>query len=82
MRPNQGKSFGLPHSAYAKVYNPYNKYSTAMAEAPGPGAYDLKTLVGVNAKKYSLKSRTKLADTATRDMPPPNTYHPNYTLAE
>ena len=40
LRPNQGKSFGLPHSAYAKVYIEGNKQSTSVNEAPGPGAYD------------------------------------------
>lgn len=82
LRPNQGRSFGLPHSAYAKVYLPGNKYGTSMIEAPGPGAYDLKSCVGQNAKKITLKSRVKPVDSATRDNPPPNTYHLNYNLAE
>jgi hypothetical protein len=29
-----------------------------------------------------LKSRVKPSDSATRDNPPPNTYHPNYALTE
>ena len=51
-------------------------------ENPGPGTYDYKTLVGANSKKFSLKSRVKAADSATRDNPPPNTYHPNFALSE
>jgi hypothetical protein len=53
-----------------------------MIEAPGPGTYDLKSLVGANARKFSMKSRIKPADSATRDNPPPNTYHLNYNLSE
>ena len=60
---------------------PENKYSTTLAENPGPGAYDLKNLAGENAKKFTLKSRIKAADSATRDNPPPNNYHLNYALA-
>ena len=30
LRPDKGKSFGLPHSAYAKVYVESNKYSTSV----------------------------------------------------
>jgi hypothetical protein len=71
----------MPHSVYAKVYIPSNKYGTSMIEAPGPGSYEVKNNVGVNAKKFSLKSRIKPADSATRDNPPPNTYHLNFNLA-
>jgi hypothetical protein len=53
-----------------------------MIEAPGPGAYDLKQMVGTNAKKFTLKSRVKPVDSATRDNPPPNTYHINYNVCE
>jgi hypothetical protein len=81
-RATEGKTFGLPHSAYAKVYLPDNKIGTSNIEAPGPGAYDLKTYIGANSRKYTLKSRTKATDSATRDNPPSNTYHPNYALAE
>lgn len=81
LRPNQGKTFGLPYSAYAKVYLPGNRFGTSMIEAPGPGAYEARTLLGSN-KKFSLKSRVKPADSATRDNPPPNSYHLNYNLCE
>ncbi len=40
LRLTKGKSFGLPHSAYAKVYIESNKYSTSVVDVPGPGAYD------------------------------------------
>ena len=82
LKPNQGRSFGMPYAVYQKVYLPSNKYGTSMIEAPGPGTYDQKGLVGVNAKKFTLKSRVKPADSATRDNPPPNTYHLNFNLAE
>jgi hypothetical protein len=82
LRFNNGKSFGMPHSVYSKVYNPNNKITSLMVECPGPGAYEVKNLVGTNAKKFSMKSRIKPVDTATRDNPPPNTYHPNYSVYE
>jgi hypothetical protein len=82
LRPNQGKSFGISHQYYAKVYLPDNKYSTTVVEAPGPGAYEQRTSIGLNSLKYTLKPRIKAIDSATRDNPPPNTYHPNHTLAE
>ena len=82
LRPNQGRSFGIPHSAYAKVYNPNNKVTSVIQDAPGPGAYEVKGMVGVNAKKFSLKSRVPECDSNTRSNPPPNSYHPNYTLSE
>lgn len=53
-----------------------------MLEAPGPGAYDQKTTIGMNTKTFTLKSRIKPVDSATRDNPPPNTYHPNFTISE
>lgn len=82
LRPNQGKSFGISYSYYQKVYLPDNRFSSTMQEAPGPGAYDSRTSIGLNSLKYTLKSRIKPVDTATRDNPPPNTYHPNHALAE
>jgi hypothetical protein len=36
----------------------------------------------MNSRKFSLKGRVKLADSATRDNPPPNTYHPNFAVYE
>ena len=54
LRPNQGKSFGLPHSVYQKVYLPGNKTTTTTLEAPGPGNYEIKGLVGTNPKKFSI----------------------------
>mmetsp|Transcript_24055 Transcript_24055/g.18352 ORF Transcript_24055/g.18352 Transcript_24055/m.18352 type:complete len:149 (+) Transcript_24055:304-750(+) len=82
VRLHKGRSFGLPHSAYSKVYLESNKYSTSVQEVPGPGAYDQHGLVGINAKKFSLKSRVKESDSATRDNPPPNTYNPIHALTE
>lgn len=64
------------------MYLPDNRYSTTMQEAPGPGAYDSRSSIGLNSLKFTLKSRIKPVDTATRDNPPPNTYHPNHALAE
>ena len=40
LRPNAGKSFGISHAFYGKVYLPENRYTTSMIEAPGPGTYD------------------------------------------
>jgi len=36
----------------------------------------------MNSLKFTLKSRVKQVDSATRDNPPPNTYHPNHGLTE
>lgn len=36
----------------------------------------------MNALKFTLKSRVKAVDSATRENPPPNTYHPNHVLTE
>jgi len=47
----------MPHSTYSKVYLPGNKYGTSMVEAPGPGTYDEKYVIGGNARKFTLKSR-------------------------
>jgi hypothetical protein len=40
LKPNQGRTFGLPYSAYSKVYLPNNKIGTTFIENPGPGHYD------------------------------------------
>lgn len=78
--PGAGKSFGAPHSVYKKVHMP--GVNTRNDEIPGPGSYDSKSTLGMNSRKFSLKSRIKPADSATRDFPPPNTYNPTYTVAE
>ncbi len=80
--PMVGKSFGVPHSAYAKVYIPESKNAGQGLDAPGPGTYDSRGAVGVNSRKYSMKSRVKVPDSSTRDNPPPNTYHPNFDFTE
>ena len=72
----------MPHSVYQKVYLPGNKFTTTTLEAPGPGNYEIKGLIGVNARKYTLKSRVRAADSTSRDNPPPNTYHLNHNLSE
>ena len=36
----------------------------------------------MHARKFTLKSRVKIADSASRDNPPPNTYNPTFTLTE
>lgn len=36
----------------------------------------------LNSTKYSLKSRIKPLDSATRDFPPPNTYYINFKQTE
>ncbi len=82
LKPNQGFSFGMPHSVYAKTYVPSNKFSTTMKESPGPGAYNSKSSMGMHSRKFSLKSRVKEADSATRNNPPPNTYHPAFNQTE
>lgn len=38
--------------------------------------------MGANAKKFAMKSRIKVPDSATRDNPPPNNYHVNHYLSE
>lgn len=36
----------------------------------------------MSARKWSMKSRLKPTDSASRDNPPPNSYHPNYDFTE
>jgi hypothetical protein len=79
-RPGAGKSIGQSYAVYKKVHMP--GLNTRSDEVPGPGNYELKTTLGANSRKFSLKSRIKPADSATRDNPPPNTYNPTYTQAE
>ncbi|CAI2373834.1 unnamed protein product [Moneuplotes crassus] len=78
--PGAGKSMGIPYSAYKKVHMP--GLNTRLDEIPGPGSYEQKTSLGANSRKFSLKSRIKPADSATRDNPPPNNYSPNFGLTE
>ena len=79
-KPGAGKSIGMSYSVYQKVHIP--GLNTRTSEIPGPGTYSTKTTLGVNSRKFSLKSRIKPADSATRDNPPPNTYQPNFWLTE
>lgn len=51
-------------------------------DSPGPGTYDVRSYVGLNSRKFSLKSRIAPNDSTTRGNPSPNTYHPNFVLAE
>ncbi|CAI2373741.1 unnamed protein product [Moneuplotes crassus] len=79
-KPGTGKSIGISYSAYQKVHMP--GLNTRLDEIPGPGSYECKTTLGANSQKFSLKSRIKPADSATRDNPPPNNYSPNFRLTE
>jgi hypothetical protein len=81
LRPNQGKSFGLPHSVYQKVYLPGSKCTTTTLEAPGPGNYEIKTLVGSQARKFSMYQKVKPILPSAVENPPPNSYHLNYNLS-
>lgn len=94
--PGAGKSFGQSYAVYKKVHMP--GLNTRSDEVPGPGGYfktegkfifltklgkyDIHSTLGKNSRKFSMKSRIKPADSATRDNPPPNTYHPDFTQAE
>ena len=75
-----GKSIGISYKYYNKVHMP--GLNTRSEEVPGPGSYDSKTTLGQNSRKFTLKSRIKPADSATRDNPPPNNYDPNHALTE
>lgn len=68
--PHKGKSIGESYACYKKVHMP--GLNTRAEEVPGPGAYDQKTMLGANSRKFTLKSRVKPLDSATRDNPPPN----------
>lgn len=78
--PGAGKSIGQSYAVYKKVHMP--GLNTRLDEVPGPGAYESKTTIGANSRKFSLKSRIKPADSATRDFPPPNNYSPNHYPTE
>ena len=76
----RGPSFGASYEVYRRVHAPgVNMHAD---QVPGPGSYDLKTFVGKNARKVSLKGRFKVPNSATRDNPPPNTYKPCFRLVE
>lgn len=81
LRSNNGKTFGLSHQAYAKVYIPNSKLNSNSLLTPGPGTYEYKNALGSESKKFTIKSRIKPLD-PTRDTPPPNNYHPNYAVYE
>ena len=76
----KGKTIGESYDAYKKVHIP--GHNTRKDEIPGPGNYDSKTTMGTNSRHFSLKSRIKPADSATRDNPPPNCYNPGFQLTE
>jgi hypothetical protein len=78
--PGAGKSIGQSYACYKKVHMP--GLNTRSDEIPGPGNYDIKTTLGMNSRKFSMKSRVKAIDSATRDNPPPNTYNPTYSQNE
>ena len=70
----------MPYSVYRKVH--MDGLATGAEEIPGPGAYDLKTMISANSRKYSIRGKLQDADAATRNNPPPNCYNPNWTPAE
>lgn len=80
LHPNKGKSIGESYACYKKVHMP--GLNTRTDELPGPGTYESKTMLGQNSRHFSLKSRVKPADSASRDNPPPNTYNPEFKLTE
>lgn len=78
--PGAGKTIGQSYAVYKKVHMP--GLNTRSNEIPGPGTYEQKTTLGANSLKFSLKSRIKAADSATRDNPPPNNYSPTHCMTE
>ena len=81
IRTNTGKTFGLSHQAYAKVYIPNSKLNSNSLQIPGPGTYEPKYTLGSESKKFTIKSRISPLD-PTKDTPPPNSYHPNFSVYE
>ena len=63
------------------MYLPGSKCTTTTLEAPGPGNYEIKTLVGT-AKKFSMYQKVKPVLPSAVETPPPNSYHLNFNLSE
>ena len=49
-------SFGIAREAYSKVF--FKENPPADKSIPGPGSYDLGTVVGREAKRFSIYGRT------------------------
>ena len=82
---NKGKSFGLPHSVYEKIYIPNLNYQSphVAKNFPGPGQYKIDEQIGSGKKKITLKSRIKwFAEENRSDAPPSNYYNPVRDLTE
>ena len=75
-------SFGLSREA-SKVY--VEGSFVADPTIPGPGAYGIPSVIGNEAKKFTLRGRTadhlELANTATKN-PGPGTYVPKTTFSK
>ena len=81
----KGKTFGLSHAAYAKIYLPNLNYqSPDMAKNfPGPGQYNVDEEIGSKKKKSTLKSRVKwFTEENLSEAPPSNYYSPVRSLVE
>jgi hypothetical protein len=77
---HKGRTFGLPHSVYAKVYVPGNNVVNpeTAKEIPGPGSYKYDEPIGADKVKYTLKPRGRMFNEGLGgDTPASNYYTPN-----
>lgn len=79
----KGKTFGMPHSCYAKVHLEGSNLVTPeiAKDYPGPGQYTHEIPIGSNKQKVSLKARGKMFNEfGDEDTPSANYYSPSYAL--
>ncbi len=81
--PFHGKSFAIGHKEYENVYIPEAKHLVAprnAAEIPGPGeyTYDYSKSLGKTGRQSTIKGRIPVSYFATRDLPGPAMYKPNF----
>jgi len=77
---HKGRSFGLPHSVYAKVHIPGTNvvHPEVARNIPGPGSYNTEEAIGADKVKYTLKPRGRMFNEGLGgDTPASNYYTPS-----
>lgn len=70
---NKGFTFGLPYSAYSKVFIQGSNKNTT--NVPGPGSYKNYEMTGKEGQKISLKSKNyPSVNSHSKKLPGPGTY--------
>jgi len=77
---HKGRTFGLPHSVYAKTYMPGSNvvHPEVAKNIPGPGSYNYDEAIGTDKVKYTLKPRGRMFNEGLGgDTPASNYYAPS-----